>query len=300
MELWIPITIGAAFFQNLRSALQKHLKGSLSTSGATFARFLFAVPFAGVYLAGLHLVLGDPGIDFNGTFAVHTMVGGLAQIVGTALLVSLFSMRNFAVGTAYSKTETAQTALFSLVIVGEAVSMAAAIAILVSLAGVIALSTARSSANPIDLVRQLTGRAALTGIASGAGFGIAAVSYRAAALSLGGEGFLLQAGYTLGCVLIFQTLIMAAYLRFREPGQITRLLGQWRVAIWVGVAGMVASAGWFTAMTIQNAAYVRALGQVELIFTFIASVLVFREKSTAIEIAGIGLIVVGILILVLG
>ena len=34
MELWIPITIAAAFLQNLRSALQKHIKGRLSTAGA--------------------------------------------------------------------------------------------------------------------------------------------------------------------------------------------------------------------------------------------------------------------------
>ena len=40
MELWVPITLAAAFMQNLRSALQKHLKGSLSTSGATFCRFV--------------------------------------------------------------------------------------------------------------------------------------------------------------------------------------------------------------------------------------------------------------------
>ena len=52
-------------------------------------------------------------------------------------------------------------------------------------------------------------------------------------------------------------------------------------------------------MTLQNAAYVRALGQIELVFTFIASTLFFREKSNAIEIFGIVLIVSGILMLVL-
>jgi hypothetical protein len=46
MELWIPITIAAAFLQNLRSALQKHIKGRLSTSGAAYARFLYAWPLA--------------------------------------------------------------------------------------------------------------------------------------------------------------------------------------------------------------------------------------------------------------
>ena len=57
--------------------------------------------------------------------------------------------------------------------------------------------------------------------------------------------------------------------------------------------------GWFTAMTIQNVAYVRALGQIELVFTFIASTVFFKEKSTGTEIVGIVLIVVGILLLLL-
>jgi len=45
MELWIPITITAAFSQNLRFMLQKHLKSTrLSVAGATFARFLYSAP----------------------------------------------------------------------------------------------------------------------------------------------------------------------------------------------------------------------------------------------------------------
>ena len=42
IELWIPITVFAAFMQNLRSALQKHLKGRLSTGGASYVRFFYA------------------------------------------------------------------------------------------------------------------------------------------------------------------------------------------------------------------------------------------------------------------
>ena len=46
MAVWIPITIAAAFIQNLRFMLQKHVRGaSLSTGGATFARFVFSFPF---------------------------------------------------------------------------------------------------------------------------------------------------------------------------------------------------------------------------------------------------------------
>ncbi len=53
MPLWIPITIAAAFFQNLRSALQKHLKGQLSHVGATTTRFFYAWPLAILYLVGI-------------------------------------------------------------------------------------------------------------------------------------------------------------------------------------------------------------------------------------------------------
>ncbi len=299
IELWIPITIGAAFMQNLRSALQKHLKGRLSTGGASYARFVYALPFAVLYVAAL---ASAPGFELpppNPTFALYTAVGGMAQILATALLVSLFSFRNFAVGTTYSKTETVQTAIFGLVILGDHLTLAASLAILVSLVGVVALSASQTSLRLGRLLVAWTERTALIGLASGASFGVSAVSYRAAALSLGGEGFLIQAAFTLACVLVFQTLVMGGYLAWREPGQLARVLRAWRVAGWVGVAGMMASVGWFTAMTLQNAAYVRALGQIELVFTFVAAHAVFRERTTRLELGGVVLIVVGLLILLL-
>ena len=93
---------------------------------------------------------------------------------------------------------------------------------------------------------------------------------------------------------------VAAWIRVREPGELTRVARRWRVASLVGVAGMLGSVGWFTAMTLENAAHVKAVGQIELVFTFIASRLFFRERSTALELAGIGLIVAGIVLLLLG
>ena len=92
---------------------------------------------------------------------------------------------------------------------------------------------------------------------------------------------------------------MALYMRLREPGQISAVLRAWRVAAWAGASGMIASAGWFTAMTIQNAAYVRALGQIELVFTFAASIFLFHERPNRIEVIGILLVIAGILILLL-
>jgi drug/metabolite transporter (DMT)-like permease len=53
------------------------------------------------------------------------------------------------------------------------------------------------------------------------------------------------------------------------------------------------------AMTLQTAAAVKALAQIEMIFTFASSVLIFREHVNKLEISGCILIVAGILVLLL-
>ena len=298
--LWILLTIAAAFLQNVRSALQKHLKGRLGTTGATFVRFGYGFPVAIAYLLTLIFVFDFELPKPNATFFSFIAVGGLAQIAATAFLVTLFDARNFAVGTTYSKTETVQAAIFALIFLGESISFTATLGILVSLVGVIAISAAKGAGGLGGIAKSKTNRAALTGLASGAFFGVAAVSVRGGSLSLGGEGFLMQASFTLAAMLVFQTIIMGTYMAIRDFSELRDVLRAWRVGMWVGASGAVASIGWFTAMTIQNAALVRALGQIELVFTIIASVVIFREKIARMELIGILLVVGGILILLLG
>ena len=67
----------------------------------------------------------------------------------------------------------------------------------------------------------------------------------------------------------------------------------------MGVASLGGSVGWFTAFTLQNAAYVFAVGQVEVIFSLMASVMFFKETITRRELTGIALLTVSILLLVL-
>jgi drug/metabolite transporter (DMT)-like permease len=297
IELWVPITLAAAFLQCVRTAMQKHLSGILSPNAATFIRYFYGVPVAALYLAGL-LIFTDfdlPGL--NPVFALHCAVAGLAQIVATSLLIQLFSLRNFAVGTTYSKTEAVQTAIFGIVILGEPVSTGGFFAILVSMAGVMLLSWVRGQAGAAMPLGLWTDRGALIGILAGGLFGITAVSIRAAALSLGGEGFLLQAAFTLAVMTVFQTLVLSVYLALREPSQLFQAISTWRRSALVGLFGVLGSICWFSAMTLQNAAYVRTLGQVELVFTFIASAVFFKERSTRLEIGGILLIVLGVVLL---
>ena len=292
MSLWIPVTLAAAAMQTLRFMLQKQLKGvGLSTGGATFARFVFAAPLAAV-VAGVALsVTGAEFPALSGRFWAFALTGGIAQIIATFCTVALFSLRNFAVGIAFTKTETVQVALFSALILGEAVSPAGWVAIAVGFVGVMLLSRgARLRLDP-----AATG----LGLLAGGLFGISAIGYRGATIELMPLAFFTRAAVTLAVVTAMQTLGMALWLRLRETGEVSRVAQAWRRTALVGVTGMLGSLGWFTAFSLQNAAYVRALGQVEIVFTLLASALVFREKLAAREGLGIGLVVASLIMIVL-
>ncbi|MBB4063834.1 DMT family transporter [Gellertiella hungarica] len=303
MELWVVITIASAFLQNMRSVFQKHLKGQMGTTAATFVRFGFGVPFAILYLAILHLGLGHPLPVPNGAFFAWGVIGGLAQIGATFLLVHLFSFRNFAVGTAYSRTEPMQAALIAYLFLGERLNANDLVALCLSMAGVMLISVARTDISPRSLLESTFSRTARIGLLSGLLFGLSAVAYSSASGSLAAglpaRDAAMQAGFTLVYVILLQTAVMLGWLAWREPGEIRRIRSAWRVSLATGFVGATASFGWFTAMTLQQAALVRSLAQIEMVFTFASTALVFKERVNRLEVVGCALIVSGILLLFL-
>ncbi len=186
--------------------------------------------------------------------------------------------------------------MLSAVVMGEAVSPLALFGILVSLAGVVVLTLRATEGG---LRRGLLSRAALPGLAAGTAFAVSVIAYRSAALTLPSGDFLARSALTLACVTVFQAVVMGIWLRVRDPGELTRVLRAGRSAWLVGASGMLASACWFAAMTLHNAAYVRALGQVELVFAFASGMLLFGERSRPLEVLGVVLIVAGVLLLLL-
>jgi drug/metabolite transporter (DMT)-like permease len=297
MELWIPITIVAAFLQNLRSAAQKHLKGVMGTTGATFVRFGFGFPFAFLFVGVLHFLVGYPLPAVNAEFFGWAVLGGLGQVTATFLLIHLFSFRNFAVGTAYSRTEPAQAALFGLIFLGERASLGAIAAIAISVVGVMLISVAHVALSFRAMLASTVSRNALIGLASGTAFGISAVAYRAASLALGGPNFMMQAAVTLAFVIAFQTAIMLSWMIWKDRAEIGRIAEAWKPSLFTGLVGASASFGWFMAMTLQQAAIVKSLAQIEMLFTFAATVFFFKEGINRLEVAGCALIVGGILVL---
>jgi len=299
MELWIPITIAAAFLQNLRSALQKHLKGRLTTLGAAYSRFLYAWPIALVYVARLHWGAGLPLPEPNARFFIFSLLGSVTQILFTVVLLWMFSFRSFAVGTTFSKLEVVIIAALGALLLGDGLTLVAVIAIAISAAGVICLSMDQTSLTLRRLFTGLAEKPTLIGLLSAACLGGSVVFFRGAALALHHDSVVMAAGYTFAVSVVLQVIMMGVFIRWREPGQISAVLGHWRWAGPVGIAGALGSVCWFTAFTLQNAAYVRAVGQVELVFTFIASVVFFHEKVRALEILGILMVAGAILLLLL-
>jgi len=299
--LWIPLTIGAAFAQTLRNAAQRSLVSTAGTLGATLVRFLFALPFAAVYTALVFIVSDQHVPSPSREFLFWVLEGGLTQIAATALLLRVMQERNFAIGVAYSKTELVQVALFATVFVGDPLTASTVAAIMVATVGVLLLSPLGAQGGLKGLASGWTSRSALLGVASGAGFALAATGYRGAALELEGtNSATVAAAYTLLWAQASQVVVLGGYLLWRNAGVLVGLFRAWRQSIAAGFAGAAASAGWFTAMAMEPVAHVRTLGLVELFFSLAIARRFFREKVLPLELAGMALLTVSLVLVTLG
>ena len=97
-----------------------------------------------------------------------------------------------------------------------------------------------------------------------------------------------------------QTAVMGFYLCLCEPGELGPVWRNKGKGARVGIVSSFGSAGWFTAMPKQNAAYARAVGQAELIFNFLTAILKLCERIRRIELLDTVLIIAGILLLLVG
>ncbi len=291
--MWIVVTIVAAGFQTARTALQHRLRALLSVSGAGFVRYVYGAPLAGLAV----LVARSAGVEWPhiaARFWPTILAGGLGQILGTICLIRAFDARDFAVGTVFAKTEVVQVALLSWVLLGESLRWGGWVGAGVCMAGVALLAT-RGQRLTWTAIRQ---PAALYGLAAGGLFGLASIGIRAATQALDGGPVVMHAIVTLAVMNTMQTIVHGGYLVAREPGQVRLSLVHWRSSAVVGVLSVCGSAGWALALALENAAKVRTLGQVELLFTFAVSRWLLKDRHTRAELAASALVALGVLTVV--
>lgn len=300
MPLWIPITIFAALCQNIRTTMQQKIRGLLSVDGANFVRYIYGAPLALAALAFLVFGTGREVPTLTSGFLAWVTLAGIAQIVATSLMIHAFALRNYAVGTVYSKTETVFVAFFATFISLEPLTALAWAGILVCLGGVAILSVRGKLSDVRGVLADLTHKGALYGILSGAVFALAAGGIREASKLLPSDDFLIKGFTTLAVMNSIQVVLMGLYLAKVDRPQIGKVAMHWRTSVWVGLFSVLGSAGWALAMTLENAALVRSVGQIELVFTFIASHLVLKERPSAGEWLGSVLVVGGVILILLG
>lgn len=298
--LWLPVTLAAALFQTWRTAMQQKLRGQLSVNAAAVVRYLYGVPVGALLLLLYLLAFGGTLPPVSGIFLLLAAAGGLGQILGTNLLIMSFGFRGFAVGTAYAKTEAVQGAILALLLLGERISPLAWCGIGVGVAGVLWLSLAGKGRNFGEVLRATVQPAALCGLSSGFFFALTSVLIKAANQALPGEDPILRALVTLVTANILQTIMQGGWLLAREPDQARAVFTTWRSSAQVGALSACGSACWFTAFALAPVAMVRAVGQVEIVFTLLFGRFYLKERPAAAEILGVVVVMLGVVLVLLG
>jgi drug/metabolite transporter (DMT)-like permease len=300
MALWIPVTLSAALFQCWRTAMQQKLRHLLSVNGAGFVRFLYGAPTALVLLAVSLAVTGLALPPPNLAFLLYCVAGGQCQILGTNLLIMAFGFRNFAVGTAYSKTEAVQSAIIALILLGEMLKPLAWVGIAVGFTGVMTLSFAGRGLRLRELAAGTVQPAALCGLGAGLLFSLTSICVKLANLALTGPSIFVRALFVLFVTNTLQTLMQGSYLAVREPAELRKAFTTWRSSSLVGTLSAAGSACWFTAFALTDVALVRSVGQIEIVFTLLFSRFYLKENLKKGDVAGLALVVGGVLLIVLG
>jgi drug/metabolite transporter (DMT)-like permease len=300
IEAWIPVVVAAALFQTWRTALQQKLRGRLGVNATGFIRYVYALPTGALLLA--LAAWASPGKMplITPIFVVECGLGGLLQIIGTTLLIMAFGFRNFAVGTAYSKTESVQGAIIGAIVLGEVLNSLAWIGIGIGVGGVLVLSLAGRGLKPSELLGATLQPAALCGLGAGFCFTCTGLLIRVATKGLASPNIVLGALMALVTTNFLQTLMQGSYLAWREPKQFVAAFTTWRSSAWVGTLSACGSACWFFGFASAPVALVRALGQIEMVFTLAFSHFYLRETLRKADVAGLVLVVAGVLLVLMG
>lgn len=294
--IWLPATLLAGLFQAWRTAVQQRVRGELSVNAAGLVRYVYGLPVACVLLA---LYLGAVGRVLPGISAAmlpNAALGGLAQVIGTTLLILAFGHRNYVVGTAYAKTEAVQGAVLAMILLGEMLSPLTWAGIAIGVAGVVVLSTGGQRLRLADLTQP----AALCGLGAGLCFALTSIFVKRATFAVETDDKVFAALIVLVTVLFLQLLMQGAYVVLRERDQVAKVFRTWRVSGQVGLLAAVGSACWFTGFATAPVALVRAVGQIEVIFTLGFGRFYLKEPLKQSEAIGLVLVAVGVVVALIG
>ena len=279
---WILFTLGAVVMQTIRNALQSQLSAHVSTSGVTLARFLFAPPIAAIYLGLLYYFSGQAVPTFSQQFLWVIALAATLQIAATALMVVLFKQKNFAVGAGLAKSEALVAGVVGTLFFGSQLSLIGWLGIFVGAAAVFVLSGGGKRG-------ELSLKTVGIGLACGSCFALTSLYVREAAHMLD-VPFPHSAAWVLLWVLCVQASLLLAYIAIKNPHTFTLLKQHGRATLATSLTSCLGSICWFSAMALHHVAYVKTLGQIEVLLTILIAVFWLKNPVKKHEIIGLLLI----------
>ena len=293
---WIVTSILGAFFQNARSSIQKRLNTEMSLMASTYVRFAFSLP---ILLTVFLLYFGN--FDYfltaiqNSNFVFYVILASVLQISFTLLFLYLLKFTNFLVGTALSKTEVIQIAFFEFIILRDYLNFYALLGIMISTIGVIIFSTKDLK----NIINSFFSKSTVVGLFCGTLLALSVVFYRGSMefIDFSNRNFD-KALLTLFAATIIQTSLITLYLVFFEISEFKKLKSNIKLSSLAGLFGFSATISWFYSFSLVQAALVRAVGQIELLFSYISSRFMFKEKIKFIEIVGIIIFIFGLFLVI--
>ena len=137
--------------------------------------------------------------------------------------------------------------------------------------------------------------ASLAGLGSaallaGALFGLSAIGFRGAIVALPEGDFLIRATTILALGLTLQAATLGVWLLAFDRTALVASLRAWKPSLAAGFLGAFASQFWFIGFSLTSAANVRTLALVEVIMALGVSALVFGQKVTARQLAGMAVV----------
>ena len=279
--LWILAAISAAALQTIRSAYQKKMIPFLGEHGATYIRFFYALPFTLlIFIFWFYFLENNiPNVSLRAMF--FCLIGAFCQVAFTLLLMIIFSFRNFATGIAFSKTEVLFAAIIEIFFLNMFFLPSVNFGILLGVFAVIFLSVAKQANSYKDIMRQITSSffsfGTLLGLLTGIILAGSTLGYRLAIISINSP--VLDATILLSTIaIIFQTVVFGIWLFYTKKQQFASVIKYWKQSLPAGISGSGATAGWFFAFALASVAEVRAVGQIEIIFSVLISIIIFREN----------------------
>lgn len=282
---WVILTFIAVIMQTFRNALQSKIsEQGVPTAGVTLSRFLLAPPIAALYLGILYCWEPAELPSYNLTFWFYVLIASIMQIVATSLMVVLFKQKNFAVGAGLAKSEALVAGVLGTLFFGSQLSLLGWVGIVIGAIAVFVLSGIREKGT-------LNIKTVLIGLACGASFALTSLYVREAAHALD-LPFPFNSAWVLFYVLCIQTLLLSVYIWVTTPNTFRALASVKGMVVSTSCCSCLGSIAWFSAMTLQYVAYVKTLGQVEVLFTILIAVWWLKHPIKRDEVIGLVLIAI--------